>query len=708
MKKLCIGLLLLSYNIMSYGQLIVNQNLTPAQLVSQILIGYGVSVSNVTYTGDLLAIGNFLNGGTTNIGLNDGVIMTSGNATIAIGPNNSGSAGYNNTGVSDPQLASLVTTSIYDAAVLEFDFIPIADTVRFEYVFGSDEYPEYSGSNYNDVFGFFISGPNPSGGNYSNVNMALLPNSSTVVSINNINNGTSNTGPCTNCSYYINNMGGYTIQYDGISVVLSAWKVVTPCVTYHFKAAIGDAGDGAFDSGVFLKAGSFSTNAVQISTDFTVAGAIQKGIEGCNNVEIKATLPKVLSYAYVVNIDTMWGTATNGVDFPFIADSIVVPAGQLSASLILQPIVDYIAEGEEYWNMIFQTSPCTIDTVVIPIVDYIPIQFSAHQNDTMVCSDSLLLKAYPINGWSPYIYDWTPSADITHPNSNSTFANPQQTTQFIVGVSDSSGCPLKYDTINIEVNEKVQPSFTVDLFQGCEPLAVQFTDLSTPVISDWKWYFGDGDSSDVQSPSHIYAAGDYGVTLIANTAEGCNGKLTVPNLIHSWPMPNVDFYLNPSVVTVDNPTINFVNTSTSSPGYNYLWNFGDGGTANTFDATHTYVNDQAGYTVWLIVTTDKGCVDSISYIANVIVDEIVVPNVITPNGDGLNDFFEIENIEKLESSSLVIYNRWGKKVFESTNYQNNWNGDGAADGVYYWFLEYKTYFRESSEKGTVTIIGSQK
>ena len=88
----------------------------------------------------------------------------------------------------------------------------------------------------------------------------------------------------------------------------------------------------------------------------------------------------------------------------------------------------------------------------------------------------------------------------------------------------------------------------------------------------------------------------------------------------------------------------------------------------------------------------------------VIVDEIEIPNVITPNHDGVNDYFVIKNIERIESSTLRIYNRWGKKIFEASPYKNNWNGNGAPDGVYYYELDYKTYFQEGTKSGTVTII----
>jgi gliding motility-associated-like protein len=88
----------------------------------------------------------------------------------------------------------------------------------------------------------------------------------------------------------------------------------------------------------------------------------------------------------------------------------------------------------------------------------------------------------------------------------------------------------------------------------------------------------------------------------------------------------------------------------------------------------------------------------------VIVDELDIPNVITPNGDGYNDKFVIDNIDKLVSSQLIIYNRWGKKVYESNNYQNDWDGDNLSDGVYYYVLKYETYIESLELSGSVTIM----
>ena len=139
---------------------------TPVLMVDT-LLGTGVTASGVTYTGDLTSTGTF-NGAFSNIGFTSGAMLTTGDITVAPGPNAFGgsSAGGSGAVCTDAQLNAISTTTLYDGAVLEFDFIPTSDTLKFRYVFASEEYPEYVCSNFNDVFGFFISGPNPAGGSY--------------------------------------------------------------------------------------------------------------------------------------------------------------------------------------------------------------------------------------------------------------------------------------------------------------------------------------------------------------------------------------------------------------------------------------------------------------------------------------------------------------------------------------------------------------
>jgi len=240
-----------------YSQLNTVTNVDPAQTVTAFILN-GVDASNVVYTGAETAFGTFSGGSTTNIGIGNGIILTTGTLssdyTPAIGSPVTGFSTYSNSTNGDEMLNTLVSVSTYDASVLEFDLIPVGNILEFQYIFASEEYPEFVNSSFNDVFGFFVDGPNPEGGNYTGENIALLPESALYVAINNVNSGL-------NSEYFVDNqaVNGQTIVFDGFTTLLTAQIHVVPGNTYHLKLAIADAGDNVYDSGIFLMAQSLKS-----------------------------------------------------------------------------------------------------------------------------------------------------------------------------------------------------------------------------------------------------------------------------------------------------------------------------------------------------------------------------------------------------------------------------------------------------------------
>ena len=222
-----------------------------ATTFAQSLVGSGVTISNVIYTGAAVASGYFTGGSAAGIGIDTGIVLTSGYASYLNGTSNTSDAiSYGNGLGGDANLDTLIPGyDTYDATVLEFDFVSDGTAAYFSYVFGSDEYNEWVDSSYNDVFGFF----------FGDENVALIPGTSTPVSINNVNNDA-------NSGYYNDNdpsdLGTptpFAFEYDGFTDVFEAQILgLTAGDTYHLKLAIADAGDTALDSGVFLLAGSFS------------------------------------------------------------------------------------------------------------------------------------------------------------------------------------------------------------------------------------------------------------------------------------------------------------------------------------------------------------------------------------------------------------------------------------------------------------------
>ena len=255
MKRRLVGLLAGIGLICSAGTasaLSVTQTGDGATLVSNIL-GSGITASNITYTGSALASGTFTDGASS-IGIGSGIILTSGLATGAEGPNNSDSYTLSLGLGGDAQLEGLIPGfTTYDATVLEFDFTSSGGDLFFNYVFASEEYNEYVNTSFNDVFGFFLDG----------TNIALIPGTSTPVSINNVNGGNPFGFSASNSEFYNNNDlsdGGpfYDIQYDGFTDVFTAMALGLTPGTHHIKLAIADAGDTVLDSGVFIQGGSFS------------------------------------------------------------------------------------------------------------------------------------------------------------------------------------------------------------------------------------------------------------------------------------------------------------------------------------------------------------------------------------------------------------------------------------------------------------------
>lgn len=267
MKQFVLFIFCLFLSAHADAQLTIFPSQTAIQLARQ-LAGTGVVISNISYTGNDSSSGSFTCLTGCNLGFSDGILLTSGWANNSLPPNNSsGITGAVGT-PGDTDLMSVLPsgTSTYDASVLEFDFIAVSDSVRFNYFFASEEYNDYVNT-INDAFAFFISGPSIIG----KKNLALIPGTTLPVAINNVNNGYSifpalATGPCTNCNYFIDNSANtISTQYDGLTTNFEAVSACIPGLTYHLKLVIADAFDYVLDSGVFLETESFkSSDTVKI------------------------------------------------------------------------------------------------------------------------------------------------------------------------------------------------------------------------------------------------------------------------------------------------------------------------------------------------------------------------------------------------------------------------------------------------------------
>ena len=383
------------------------------------------------------------------------------------------------------------------------------------------------------------------------------------------------------------------------------------------------------------------------------------------------------NWGYSVGIDTVKWTG------PFIDN---FGSNKITVSPDSGGVYNYYVTIVDEFGCEYDTN-IPLNVIPSPVIDLGP--------DTTICSDDpLFLDAGPNPGAD---YTWS-TGDTTQTITVNVAGNYSVTASYTVG---SKLCTDR-DSINVSIYSSPVISFYPDVLNGCEPLTVKFTDNTTPAIASYLWDFGDGNTSTDQSPIHTFQnAGSYDITVSVETVNGCIGSYTIPGLINVYPQPVAAFYPDPDITTIQSPTIVFIDQSTKAT--NWYWDFGDGGTSTTQSPSHLYSNTGT-YEVTLVASTIHGCIDSVKHKVMIIDDVLTIPNIITPNGDGLNDFFRIINLENYISNKIAVYNRWGKKVFEQDNYQNDWSANGLSDGVYYFILQCHGYLRDVNEKGSITVF----
>jgi hypothetical protein len=367
--------------------------MTPLQLVQQAFITgclqannvkfgyYKKSGSNWIWTDHTWGVtenrqmGYFKKGSST-FPIDEGIILTTGIASSAMGPNNTeGKSDLMIAGASDPDLSVISGQDMNDASVLEFDFIPAGNTMEFKYTFSSEEYQEYINSSFNDAFGFFLSGPGITGTYLNNaVNIAVLPNGDPVT-INTIHPaGTNIAGQsfaAQNEEYYENNPpGSPTFQFDGGTVVLTATYAVTPCQTYHIKLCVADAYDQEFDGAVFLAAKSFNSENVVLTNYGNAIEGLNNIFEGCNdNFRIERSNPDL---SQSVDLDlVLLGSAINGVDIQatgnqLFPNHITIPAYSSYIDIPYFAVADGVPDNGETFTIKIATScPCAASVVYV-------------------------------------------------------------------------------------------------------------------------------------------------------------------------------------------------------------------------------------------------------------------------------------------------------------------------------------------------------
>ena len=724
--------------------MIVNPNVLASDLAEKIA-GNNVDITNIQLNCPPGAYGTF-EGGPGAVNIDGGIILSTGFADDAEGPNTlDGSLAFPgqdaNTPIGSPgdaQLSQSITPNVstVDACILEFDVYAPTDLLTFNYVFMSEEYLEFVGSPYNDIFGFWIRGPGILDGSTDSL-ISAIPNTLTPITVSSVNNNT-------NSSYYINNPAGEVgTAYDGYTTLLTAASPVTPCNTYHLRMAIADGIDQFFDSGVLIEEGSLFNQGVELEIAGATVGNALSCAENCLDGTITISLVAPQTDTTYVPIDIQ-GTALNGIDYQTIPDTLVFPPGVTSITIPIIPFADGILESTEtvvlyLYEQCSATEPS--DSAIIYIRDDIDGLFAT--NDTTICGSPVAL---PMTGPSDMIYNWDPSTGLSNPNAQNPMAYPDQNTTYTV----IAGNGICWDTLSMDVIVATldSPNDTIICTAG-EPVLLYA--VTNQPNATWTWTPATSlnrtdtiaaiatptvtTTYNVQVVTPVCTISeDITITVFAGAANVntdqtiCEDTETVqlgvgtgdPNLNYSWSPtnglsdPNIaNPTASPDSTTTYTLTASGSNCSTSNDvTVNVLGQFTVNpiadqtvfqGESVAIQASNTPLSTNTspvGTLTWTWTPTTglgisgtqvdagpletttytvtavnaAGCEASTGFTITVIPPVYGFPNAFAPNGSGDNTKF-IPVVEgNIVLQKFQIFNRWGQVVYENTDLAAGWDG----------------------------------
>ena len=545
----------------------------------------------------------------TNLGLNKGLLLTSGSVTGVANPGtfftstNNGAPGDEDLDIISQQSGN--GSASQNACIIELDVFAATDELTFEYVFGSEEYPEFVNTSFNDIFAFLISGPGIVGdpGLGAQKNIAVLPAPASVpVQINSVNN-------LLNWEYYRNNADGPSVAYDGLTSdylgvkkSLTAFSEVTPCNTYHLKLAVADRGDGSYDSGVFISELQGGVPTLEVVYNNGINYLVEECIDAPDEIVIglDADLDQPITYDVVV-----MGTATPGADYTLnLPSSITFSPGMNSFTFPIEALTDGITEGVETIEIMltndFGCGIVDLATITIEIYDQLDVQIFAGEDTSYICAGNTLQME--VTGASNYI--WSPApVFITDTDIPNPIAQPVTSQNvFVVGFL---GVCSAVDTIYLNV---VDPEVSIDTIGTtglCQGESVSL--LANNNVGDTNFMWTTSDNTIDPTDPTITVSPNVTTTYIASVnVVGCSAADTVVVNVDPFNAATViqpaTICENYSIVLADT----IVNTSTTfewSPDL-YLDNANISNATATPDETTTYT---------LISTSASGfCADTSS------------------------------------------------------------------------------------------------
>ena len=688
----CLFFLLVPFHFLAQEGIETENNLGVQDLVKNVFIkGNCRNVSNISSIGnESISIGEFKKGDGI-INLDDGIILSTGDIALAQGPNTSSESSFSlNTLSTDSDLSQLATSILFDATGIEFDFVPLDSKVTFRYVFASEEYCEFVGSKFNDVFGFFVSGPGINGPFENNaINVANLISTNEDVSINTVNH-------INNVNFYIDNVANLDaencmidanpvaedfIEYDGYTIPLTASIQVIPCETYHIRLVIGDVGDDNLDSAVFLESNSFDLGE-GTSVRAEVPGRDEPiAYESCADAQFVFTRSALsdINQDYIIDFSISPDSeAINGVDFEEIPLSVTIPAGETSFILPISLIEDNIIEGPENLKLILVYDCDCIDPTISELIINEAEEFFINFEEIKVCANQAFsITPNIIGGVAPFDYLWE-----TGDNTEFLQASINEATSYGLTITDFCGKSIE-TTAFLQIQDIPEASLmgTYSLCETADTGIPIFMEGNPPYIIEYSIDGVEQDPIDniLTNPFYLITPNEGNYVLTSFNDAHCEGTVLGNALVESTIIIESEI-TPPSCPKSLDGKIEIIDLTVITP-FTLSWNV---------PTEDDYFLDKLKEEIYILSITDgDGCsykkFFELEASGNELKDcvPIYIPNIFSPNNDGINDIFSIylnpeSGVENV--ISLQVFNRWGALMYEQTNFipdngATGWKGD---------------------------------
>ncbi len=424
-----------------------------------------------------------------------------------------------------------------------------------------------------------------------------------------------------------------------------------------------------------------NTNAIASNLSAGTFTVTVSDVNGCNaTASITLTQPTAMTVTATGPVADCSGAPINltatvvGGTGPYTYSW--APGGGTTATTTANP-----PATTNYTVTVTDANGCVKNATILIVVEP-PLSVTVSGNTSACQGGTIHLTASGSGGDGIYSYKWLPSNSTT----NSLTFTASSTTNVTVELTDACGSAMATLVVPVSINPTPVVSFGADVTTGCAPMCValkNLTTLSSGGIDQWNWNFGNGDTSNSESPVYCFPdTGTYSVSLTAVSDSGCSSTLKVLNMISVFQKPNASFTYSPNSVGILNPLVQFNSTATGRyPLVYWNWNFGDGkdSVSSLLDPEHTY-GDTGTYCASLVVMDQHGCTDTVTncLVVNPIFT-FYVPNAFTPNGDGINDVFMPKG-SYIKSYEMYIFDRWGMKLFYSNDINVGWNGVSGKSG----------------------------